>query len=119
MIYALARSWDLLWCFDAHPAMRYRQHSGNHTGARGTFRGIIKRLAMIRQGWYRTQLRAIAGICRAAAPGNAMVVGWHRDLVCPQSWCRRVRIARFCLRGARRRRRDKMVAVLASVWGWI
>lgn len=119
MIYALARSWDLLWCFDAQPSMRYRQHASNHTGARGTLRGVIKRLAMIRQGWYRTQLRAIAGICRAAAPGNDTVLGWHRELVAPQGWRRRLRVARFCLRGARRRRRDNMVAVLAALCGWI
>ena len=119
MIYALARSWDLPWCFDAQPSMRYRQHAGNHTGARGTVRGVIRRLAMIRQGWYRTQLRAIAGICRAAAPGNDSVLGWHRELVAPQSWRRRLRVARFCLHGARRRRRDNMVAVLAALCGWI
>jgi rhamnosyltransferase len=119
MIYALARSWNLRWCFDARPSMRYRQHATNHTGARGTMRGVIKRLAMIRQGWYRTQLLAIAGICRAAAPGNDSVLGWHRELVAPQSWRRRLRIARFCLRGARRRRRDRMVAVLAALCGWI
>ena len=119
MLYALARSWNLRWCFDARPSMRYRQHAGNHTGARGTVRGAIKRLAMVRQGWYRTQLRAIAGICRAAAPGNESVLGWHRELLAPQSWRRRLRVARFCLHGARRRRRDNMVAVLAALCGWI
>jgi len=119
MIYALARSWNLRWCFDAQPSMRYRQHAANHTGARGSVRGVIKRLAMIRQGWYRTQLRAIAGICRAAAPGNDTVLGWHRELMAPQSWRRRLRVARFCLHGARRRRRDNMVAVLVALCGWI
>lgn len=119
MIYALARSWNLRWYFDSQPSMRYRQHAANHTGARGTVRGAIKRLAMIREGWYRTQLLAIAGICRAAAPVNDSVLGWHRELVAPQSWRRRLRIARFCLRGARRRRRDRMVAVLAALCGWI
>lgn len=119
MIYALARAWGLRWYFDAQPSMRYRQHAGNHTGARGTLRGAVRRLAMIREGWYRTQLRAIAAICRAAAPGNDTVLGWHRELVAPQSWRRRLRVARFCLRGARRRRRDNMVAVLAALCGWI
>ena len=119
LIYALARSWDLPWCFDLEPSMRYRQHAGNHTGARGSFRGVIRRLGMIRRGWYRTQLEAIAGICRIAAPGNDLVRGWHRELMGPRTWRRRLWIARFCLRGARRRRRDNMVAVLSALCGWI
>jgi rhamnosyltransferase len=119
LIYALARSWELQWCFDLEPSMRYRQHAGNHTGARGSFRGVIKRLRMIRQGWYRIQLEAIAGICRTAAPGNDLVRAWHHELAAPRSWRRRLRIARFCLRGARRRRRDNMVAVLSALCGWI
>jgi rhamnosyltransferase len=119
LIYALARSWKLPWCFEAQPTMRYRQHAGNHTGARGTLGGVIKRLVMIRQGWYRTQLGAIAGICRAAAPGNDTVLEWHGELVAPQNWRRQLRIARFCLRGARRRRRDNVVAVLAALCGWV
>jgi len=119
LIYALARSWDLPWCLDPEPSMRYRQHAGNHTGARGSFRGVIKRLGMIRQGWYRTQLEAIAGICSAAAPGNDLVRGWHRELTGPRTWRRRLRIARFCLRGARRRRRDNAVALFSALCGWI
>jgi rhamnosyltransferase len=119
LIYALARSWDLRWCFDTQPSMRYRQHAGNHTGARGSFRGVIKRLLMIREGWYRSQLRAIAGICSAAAPGNHVVLLWRGKLVGPQGWRRRLRIAQFCIHGVRRRRRDNMVAVLAALCGWI
>jgi rhamnosyltransferase len=119
LIYALARSWELPWCFDLEPSMRYRQHAGNHTGARGSFRGALKRLRMIRQGWYRTQLEAIAGICRIAAPGNDLVRGWHRELTGPRSWRRRLRVARFCLGGVRRRRRDNMIAVLSALCGWI
>lgn len=119
MLYALARSWDLRWHFDTQPSMRYRQHTANHTGARGTFRGVIKRLLMVRQGWYRTQLKAIAGICKAAAPGNPLVLLWHRAIISPPSWSRRLRIAQFCLRGVRRRRRDNMVAVLSALCGWI
>jgi rhamnosyltransferase len=119
LIYALARSWELQWFFDLEPSMRYRQHAGNHTGARGSFRGVIRRLRMIRQGWYRIQLEAIAGICRIAAPDNDLVRGWHRELAAPPSWRRRLRIAKFCVRGVRRRRRDNVVAVLSALCGWI
>src|SRR5262249_29950555 len=76
LIYALARSWGQPWYFDARPSMRYRQHAGNDTGARGTLDGIVRRLARIRDGWYRTQLRTIATACAAAAPGNDTVNAW-------------------------------------------
>ena len=119
LIYALARSWGLGWCFDVKPSMRYRQHAGNDTGARGSLEGIVKRLALIRQGWYRTQVRAITRLCAAAAPANAMVADWHDQLLSADCWRRRLQIARFCLRGGRRRRRDNVIAVCAALCGWI
>jgi rhamnosyltransferase len=119
LVYALARSWGLQWCFDPNPSMRYRQHGANDTGARGTLGGIARRLSLVRQGWYRTQLQAIAGLCAAAAPANATVVGWHARFVRPDCWRRRLQIARFCLLGGRRRTRDNMIAVLAALSGWI
>jgi len=119
LVYALARAWSMQWCFDTRPTMKYRQHPGNDTGARGTLDGIVKRLARIREGWYRTQLHAIAAACAAAAPGNGTVHEWRQELLRPDSWRRRVRIARFCLRGGRRRTRDNLTVVLAALCGWI
>lgn len=119
MVYALARSWGLRWCFDATPSMQYRQHGGNDTGARGTLNGIARRLSLVRQGWYRTQLHMIAELCRAAAPANATVLAWHREFVRPHCWHRRLQLARYCLHGGRRRKRDNMIAVLAALCGWI
>lgn len=119
LVYALARAWNMQWCFDIQPSMEYRQHAGNDTGARGTLDGIVKRLARIREGWYLTQLRAIAAACAAAAPDNGMVRAWQDELLRPDSWKRRVRIARFCLRGGRRRTRDNLTVVFAALCGWI
>lgn len=119
LVYALARAWNMRWCFDSQPTMKYRQHEGNDTGARGTLDGIVKRLARIREGWYRTQLRAIAAACAAAAPDNGTLLAWHEEFLRPDSWRRRVRIARFCLRGGRRRTRDNLTVVLAALCGWI
>ncbi len=119
LIYALARSWGLRWCFDPRPSMRYRQHSGNDTGARGSLQGIIRRFRLIRQGWYKTQLQAIAESCKAAAPANGTVLEWHCELGRRPSWRRRLRIAGFCLRGGRRRTRDNLIVVLAALCGWI
>jgi len=119
LIYALARSWGLRWHFDGQPSMRYRQHSENDTGARGTFKGTARRLARIRNGWYGTQLRAIAQACRAAAPANMTVAQWHRKLLRPDGLWKRAAIARFCLSGGRRRAGDNLVTVVAALCGWI
>ena len=119
MVYALARSWGLRWSFDARPSMQYRQHGRNDTGARGTLNGIARRLARIRDGWYGGQLRAIAEICRTAAPANPVVLTWHRHLSAQDSWHKRLATAKFCLGGGRRRTLDNMVAVMAALRGWI
>jgi rhamnosyltransferase len=119
LIYALARSWGLHWSFDTRPSMRYRQHEHNDTGARGTLAGLLKRAALIRRGWYRDQLHAIAAACAAAAPANTAVRAWHGQLSRARSWERRMQITRFCMRGGRRRTRDKVIAILAALAGWI
>jgi rhamnosyltransferase len=119
LVYALARSWELTWGFDTQPSMKYRQHRKNDTGARGTLLGVTRRLSRIRQGWYRTQLHAIARLCAAAAPANDLVSLWHRQLGRADSPSRRVQLARLCLSGGRRRARDNMIAILAALAGWI
>jgi rhamnosyltransferase len=119
LVYALTRTWRLQWCFDAQPSMNYRQHEGNDTGARGTFGGIVKRFAKIRDGWYGTQLRTIAAACAAAAPENETLRAWSHELHQPDSWGRRVRLARFCWRGGRRRTRDNLTVMFAALRGWI
>jgi len=118
-VYALARAWGLRWSFDPQPSMKYRQHAGNDTGARGTLGGIAKRLALIRRGWYRTQLLVISGLCAAAAPANATVANWRCALLQPDSWRKRWQTTGFCIRGGRRRTRDNLVVMLASLAGWI
>lgn len=118
-LYALARSWELRWSFDATPSMIYCQHAGNDTGARGSLSGIVKRLALIRAGWYRRQLEDICAICAAAAPANAAIRGWRATLNQPPSMRRKLKIMRFCLRGGRRRLRDNLVVILAATLGWI
>jgi rhamnosyltransferase len=119
MVYALARSWGLGWCFDARPSMQYRQHARNDTGGRGTVGGVTRRLTLIRNGWYGTQLRAIAEVCRTAAPSNATILAWHRMLIRADGVRKRMATARLCLSGGRRRTRDNAIVVLAALCGWI
>lgn len=118
-IYALARTWECRWSFDAEPSMTYRQHESNDTGARSSVRGASKRLRLIRQGWYRSQLAAIAQLCAAAAPSNPTVAVWQAILRLPDGLGRRLRAAQFCLRAGRRRLSDRMLLVTSCLLGWI
>lgn len=118
-IYALARSWGLRWSLDPTPSMTYRQHTENDTGARGSLSGVLRRLALIRAGWYRQQLDAICVICAAAAPANEIIRTWHSTLTQPSSIRRKLKLLQFCIRGGRRRLRDNLVLILAVILGWI
>jgi len=117
--YALARVWDQRWHFDSQPTMKYRQHGGNHLGARYGLRGISRRLSLIRSGWYRDELRRVADFCGAAAPSNERLRGWQSLLTQPDCFRKRLEIARFCHRSGRRRRADRIVLMLAGMAGWI
>lgn len=118
-LYALARSWGLRWSFDARPSMIYCQHADNDTGARGSLSGIVKRLTLIRTGWYRRQLDEISAICAAAAPADAAIHDWRAILNQPPSIRRKLRIVQFCFHGGRRRLRDNLVVIVAATLGWI
>ncbi len=118
-LYALARVWSLPWTFDTSPSVRYRQHSANDTGARASLAGVMRRLQLMKEGWYGRQLRAIVNMCAAAAPADRLVSRWHSLLASPQGLRRRLRIAGFCLSGGRRRTSDRAVLILAAVAGWI
>lgn len=118
-VYALARSWGLPWSFDPRPSMRYRQHEHNDTGARRSLSGIARRLALLKDGWYRAQVGSIAELCAAAAPRNPIVSQWRAVLEEPEGWRRRVKITQFCLGGGRRRKTDRAIVALAALAGWL
>jgi rhamnosyltransferase len=118
-VYALARVWGLNWVFDPSPTMSYRQHAGNHTGARASLAGFSQRLARIRRGWYAEQLRAIADLCHTAAPEHPVVHAWRAQLLATRGFSRRLGLAWFCARGGRRRVSDNLVLTLSALAGWL
>ncbi len=118
-VYALARAWNLPWIFDPHPTMEYRQHGENDTGARNNLAGMMKRLSLIRIGWYRKQLVGIADLCLTAVPSSPLVSVWRSLLSRPPSFQRRIQMAFFCIRYGRRRITDRAVLVLAALAGWM
>lgn len=118
-IYALARVWGLKWHFDPYPSMLYRQHGRNDTGARDSLGGIRRRLFLVTNGWYRTQLSVIVQLCSAGSPDDLVVAEWRSILAGSPSLERKLRAVRFCLRGGRRRKLDTVILVIAASIGWI
>ena len=60
LIYAFFRSRSISWHIDSRPLMRYRQHDSNQVGLNSGFFAYIKRLKMIKNGWYRSEVRKIS-----------------------------------------------------------
>jgi rhamnosyltransferase len=118
-VYALARCWGLPWTFDARASVRYRQHSDNAIGARGSGQGATRRLALIRSGWYRAQLNAIAELCAAAAPDNDVLRSWRTLLQRADSVPRRLQASTFTAMHGRRKWRDRAVLVISALMGWL
>ena len=44
--------------------MLYRQHESNQEGANLGFKAYLKRFKLIKNGWYRTEVRKISGLIR-------------------------------------------------------
>lgn len=54
LCYAICRSHGLSWIIDERANILYRQHEQNLFGAMPGARGVLKRLSLIRDGWYRS-----------------------------------------------------------------
>lgn len=62
LIYAWFRANGLPWFIDPNPKIQYRQHAKNQVGANSGLKAFKARLALVRQGWYRTQIAQIVGL---------------------------------------------------------
>lgn len=79
----------------------------------------MKRLALVRAGWYRLQLEPICAVFATAAPADEPVRHWHSTLPQTPGARRNLKIPRFCIRGRRRRLRYDLVVIFATALGWI
>lgn len=59
LVYAWFRANGLSWFIDPNPKIQYRQHASNQVGANSGSKAFKARLALVRQGWYRTQIAQI------------------------------------------------------------
>ncbi|REF25613.1 rhamnosyltransferase [Xenorhabdus cabanillasii] len=62
LIYAFARHSGYKWFIDSWPSMLYRQHSSNQFGANGGLQAAKRRIQMIRDSWYLTEVKRIVNI---------------------------------------------------------
>lgn len=118
-IYALSRCWGLRWVFDGTSMMTYRQHAANDTGARLSVAGVRKRLRLIRNGWYSTQISRMLEICVSANARDPSVSKLSSIMRMPGGWRQRILLARFCKAGGRRRFMDRWLLIVAALMGWI
>lgn len=59
LIYAFARERNFKWHIDDKSGMLYRQHENNQVGANNSFKSIVKRFGLVKDKWYRNQVRSI------------------------------------------------------------
>ena len=60
LIYAFFRSRKMSWRIDSISLMLYRQHESNQVGLNFGFLAYLKRIKLIRNGWYRSEVRKIS-----------------------------------------------------------
>jgi rhamnosyltransferase len=117
--YAVARATNHTWIFDSEPTVIYRQHSENDTGARRSTKGVMRRLRLISNGWYKTQIIAISAITHAANPSNSSLKSWAALTKSPTTIARQLKLCRFILAGGRRKIIDTMLIAFAALFGMI
>ncbi len=119
MIYLLVRAWGEQWIFDPVPGMRYRQHAGNEIGARGSLNSVLRRLKLLRDGWYRVQVSCALKVYALAGGGDRIVGRFSDSFAAPDSVRRRLYLMFFSLIHSRRRLGDRCALLGFSLLGWL
>lgn len=119
LIYLLTRAWGGVWYFDQQSWIRYRQHGQNEIGSRGGANAITKRLALIRNGWYRKQVASAIRVHKLAAPDSPLISYFSSLFERPDGLKRRLELSFFFIKHGRRRLIDRLVMAVAAMLGWI
>ena len=101
LIYAFFRSRNMPWYIDNKPLMLYRQHELNQVGSNFGFLAYLKRIKMIKNGWYRSEVGKIAKVI-SINDGRLSLDKWTL-------------IKKFYL--LRRQRRDAFILLLMITFG--
>ena len=62
LIYAWARNAGCTWYIDKRSMLSYRQHATNQMGANSGIAQAVRRIKLVRQGWYRGEVEKIAAL---------------------------------------------------------
>ena len=123
LIYLLARAWNKRWYFDCLPCMEYRQHPKNEIGALAGRKAVMRRIGLMRGGWYRQQIVAAAHFYTLAGGHNVECLAGIFTFLTPAPdatlRCQRMAFAFWLLRNGRRRTGDRIILALAALVGWI
>lgn len=103
-LYAFARSNNFKWFIDSNSFMLYRQHASNQVGANNSLKAWIKRINLVRNNWYRTEVTKASSLVtsdRAIAVKKNISLGYFGNLL--------LAVNIFNLR---RRNRDRIMLLL-------
>lgn len=117
LLYALARSQNLVWVIDDAPCMVYRQHQTNHIGANVGIFPALKRIRVVASKVYRARVLEIIKICKICSPQLADQLSSTESALLKTGIPARFARARMAS-GFRRRLRDQMALRFFFVLGW-
>ncbi len=117
--YFIVRILGKRWYFDSRPSMLYRQHSSNDTGARGSFGAALKRLKLIRSGWYKNQLNWYFLLVKRYKLPIIKLDEWILLNQSSATIINKARLMQFLLLNSRRKISDRVVLSLSLCFGWL
>jgi rhamnosyltransferase len=111
LVYAICRSYGLTWVFDDSAHIFYRQHASNAFGALPNVAGLLARLRLSRDRWYRDHVVWLGGFLQMSEAESEILEAVRR-----LSWKDRLVLAcrSRCLRRSRRDRWLLAVAILTG-----
>lgn len=118
-IYILCRSWEEKWFFDKKTYIKYRQHGNNDIGARSGFKAILLRIKLIKDGWYKKQVKLAIKIATKANANSSSLDKAIKFYNMPNIKFRKLRLIFFILKNGRRKLIDKLVQIFSVLFGFL
>jgi len=119
LVYILARASHKEWFFDERSFIRYRQHSTNDTGAKGSLEAVRNRLKLIKNGWFKAQISIALEISKLVVKQSVDLDDFGQVFYRNDSLTRRLILMKFLVVNGRRKTSERMVLATASLLGWI
>lgn len=117
--YLLVRSWNERWYFDKKSWIHYRQHQANQIGSRGSLKAIIRRLNLIKNGWYKEQIKLAIDIFLSQNSSNEKVNNFNIKFIEKNSIKRKLFLIIFFIKNGRRKPLENIIIIISIAIGWI